>query len=107
MMPNALEALLDMTRDAALAGDLATLATLAPQVEALTAGLPRADPQTARRLLAKADRNAQLLQAASRGLRAALGRLAEITAGPTLTTYDAQGRRAAIPPLPALAPKRF
>jgi hypothetical protein len=105
-MPTALETLLDQTRDAVLAGDIAALADLAPQVEA-EAGDLRLDASAVRRLQEKAARNAQLLQAATRGIRAAQDRLEEISSGPTLTTYDARGKRAAIaPPSPAM-PRRF
>jgi hypothetical protein len=106
-MPTTLETLLDQTRDAVLAGDIAALADLAPQVEAEAGDLPRLDASAVRRLQEKAARNAQLLQAATRGIRAAQDRLEEISSGPTLTTYDARGKRAAIaPPSPAM-PRRF
>lgn len=102
-----LEILLDQTRDAVLVGDLATLADLAPRVVALADDLPRLDPDSAARLIRLAERNAQLLQAATRGLRAAQGRLGEIIEGPTLTTYDARGQRAALPLTSNLAPRRI
>jgi Rad3-related DNA helicase len=44
----------------------------------------------------KAERNAKLIQAAGRGLRAARDRTAEILSGSRLTTYDAQGRKSAL-----------
>jgi hypothetical protein len=106
-MSRHLEDLLDRTLAALLSGDLATLAALAPEVAAQTdslAPLPAAD---ARRLQQKADRNARLLQSAARGLRAAQDRLEQITAGPTLTTYDAQGRKAALSATAAPALRRF
>jgi hypothetical protein len=106
-MLTALETLLDQTRDAVLAGDLQTLAALAPQVAAMTDDLPRLDAVVAERLRSKAERNAQLLQSATRGIRAAQGRLQEIAAGPTLTTYDARGQRAAIAPVSAVSPRRI
>ena len=106
-MAQALEDLLDRTRDALVAGDLAALAALAPRVEALTDSLAKLDARDAQRLHRKASRNALLLQAAARGVRAAQGRFGEIVAGPTLTTYDSRGRKEAIAPLSALAPKRF
>ncbi len=96
----ALEDLLDQTRDALLAGDLAALAQLGPLVEAQTDSPPRLDAAAARRLRTKADRNARLLQAAGRGINAARERLADITTGPTLTTYDARGRKAAFAAAP-------
>ncbi len=106
-MPTALETLLDQTRDAVLAGDFAALADLAPQVEAEAGDLPRLDAAAARRLQQKAARNAQLLQAATRGIRAAQDRLEEICNGPTLTTYDARGKRAAIALPSVVLPRRF
>lgn len=106
-MALALEDLLDETRDAVVAGNLAALASLAPRVEALADSLPPLDRQTSERLRQKAGRNALLLQAAAKGVRAAQGRLAEITAGPALTTYDAKGRREVLAPLSPLLPRRF
>lgn len=91
-----LEDLLDQTRDALLAGDISALARLGPLVEAQADTPPHLDAEAASRLRHKAERNARLLQAAGRGLRAARDRLADIAAGPTLTTYDARGRKAAL-----------
>jgi hypothetical protein len=95
MIP-ALEQLLDRARDALLAGDLAALSGLEVALDAETARLPVLEVATARRLQAKAQRNARLLQAASRGLSAARDRMADIAAGPGLATYDAKGRKAAL-----------
>lgn len=106
-MQSALETLLDQTRDAVLAGDLVQLAELAPQVAAMAEDLPRLDAAAAERLRRKAERNAQLLQAATRGVRAAQGRMGEIASGPMLTTYDARGQKAAIAPISALTPRRI
>jgi len=102
-----LDDLLDRTHAAVIAGDMAALAALAPQVEAMLDALPPPDAATGERLRRKADRNAALLQAAARGVRAAEARLVEILAGPTLTTYDARGRKAAIAALSPRAPQRF
>lgn len=88
-----LESLLDQAADALLAGDLAALSDLAPRIEAAA---PPQDPGTLERLRAKARRNARLLDAAMRGVKAARHRVAEITRGPTLTTYDARGQKAEI-----------
>jgi hypothetical protein len=90
-----LETLLDEGAAALLAGDLAALARLAPEIEA--ASVDPFDRAGAERLHAKAQRNARLLQAASRGVRAARQRVTEILHGPTLTTYDAHGRKASFP----------
>lgn len=106
-MQNALETLLDQTRDAVLVGDLATLADLAPRVAAMAEDLPHLDAAAAGRLIRLAERNAQLLQAATRGVRAAQCRLGEIVDGPTLTTYDARGQKAAIALPSALTPRRI
>lgn len=106
-MLTALETLLDQTRDAVLTGDLALLADLAPRVAAMAEDLPHLDAAAADRLRTKAERNAQLLQAATRGVRAAQGRFKEIAAGPMLTTYDARGHKAAIAPVSAIAPRRI
>ena len=90
-----LEQLLDETAAALLAGDLAALDRLTPEIE--SAGVAPPDRATAERLRRKADRNARLLQAATRGVKAARLRVTEITRGPTLTTYDARGQKALIP----------
>jgi hypothetical protein len=90
-----LEQLLDQTAEALLAGDLATLAELALRIE--RAAVPQ-DRATAERLQVKAQRNARLLDAATRGVKAARLRIVEITRGPMLTTYDARGQKAEIAP---------
>jgi hypothetical protein len=89
-----LEALLDETAAALIAGDFSTLSRLTPQIESLSIGA--LDRKTAEILQAKANRNARLLDAASRGLKSAKQRFAEVTRGPTLTTYDARGQKAQI-----------
>jgi hypothetical protein len=96
----ALEDLLDQTRDALLSGNIADLARLGPLVDTQAGLLPRLDTATADRLRRKAEGNARLLQAAGRGLRAARARLADITAGPSLTTYDERGRKASLSVVP-------
>lgn len=101
-----LEALLDHTRDALVAGDMAELADLAERVEALALALPQLDRPTAERLRQKADRNTRLLQAAQRGVRAARQRILEIHAGPMLSTYDVHGRREVIQGPSLLLPRR-
>ena len=92
-----LEDLLDHAAEALLSGDLAALARLTPQIEAASIAPP--DRASAERLQAKARRNARLLEAASRGVKAARHRMAEIVQGPTLTTYDARGQKALIAPI--------
>ncbi|NJM81789.1 MAG: hypothetical protein HC844_04190 [Tabrizicola sp.] len=88
-----LEAILDKTYAALLRGDMPLMAGLAEETGALADGLGRMDRGKAERLRRKAERNAALLQAAARGVRSATGRLAEIAAGPQLTTYTMRGRK--------------
>ena len=89
-----LEHLLDRVRDALIAGDLAALSGLDLRMMAEVDHFSLSDAVAVRRLHRKAERNARLLQAAARGLGAARHRMAEITSGPGLATYDAQGRKA-------------
>ncbi len=91
-----LEALLDQAAAALMQGDLAALARLTPGIEA--ARIAPTDRASAERLQTKARRNARLLEAATRGVKAARLRMSEITRGPTLTTYDARGQKAEIAP---------
>ena len=105
-MSTQLEVLLDLTRDALIAGDFAVLAQLSAQVEVLADAFPRVDRQTADRLRSKADRNARLLQAATRGIKAARQRLSDISTASTLSTYDARGRREVIVGPSSFAPRR-
>lgn len=99
-----LESLLDDAAQALIAGDLAALERLTPQIE--SASLHPLDRASAERLAAKAGRNARLLDAATRGIKAARHRFAEITQGPTLTTYNAKGQKALIAPLAAEPARR-
>ena len=92
-----LELLLDDAAAALLSGNLAALALLTPQIESI--GLKATDRSAAERLRTKADRNARLLEAATRGVTAARLRVAEIVRGPALTTYDARGHKALIAPI--------
>jgi hypothetical protein len=99
-----LEALLDRAADALIAGNLPELALLAPQIESVA--VQATDRMAAERLRAKAERNARLLDAAMRGLKAARHRVSEITRGPTLSTYDSRGQKAVIAPMSALPARR-
>lgn len=99
-----LEALLDRAADALIAGNLPELARLAPEIESVA--VRANDRSEAERLRAKAERNARLLDAAMRGVKAARHRVAEITRGPTLSTYDARGQRAVIAPMSGLPARR-
>lgn len=101
-----LEDLLDQAGNALLRGDLTGLTVLTGEIEREAESLAP-DPALLARLRAKSDRNGRLAAAAARGVRAARARLSEIAAAPMLTTYDAQGRRAAISPLSLAAPKRL
>jgi hypothetical protein len=104
-MTPTLDSLLDLTADALLRGDLAALAGLTEAIEA-QADTPPRDRAAAERLRAKADRNARLLQAAGRGVRAARARLGDIATGPVLTTYDARGHRESIAAVDPAAARR-
>lgn len=102
-----MEALLDRAHTALLGGNLTDLSPLTAAAERLATGLGRLDAATAGRLRDKAERNGQMLQAAARGVRAARSRIAEITAEPALTTYDARGRKDSVGQVSWMPPKRF
>lgn len=91
-----IEALMDQVHDAILTANFSALATLSPALEAALEALPAGNQPTAlARLRQKAERNAACAQAAGRGVRAAIRRLAEVqqnTSG--LMTYDEKGNRA-------------
>lgn len=89
-----LETLLDLAAAALIGGDFQALAKLTPQIESLTT--VRSDRRMTESLQAKAQRNARLLDAATRGVKAAQQRVTEVARGPTLTTYDARGKKEAI-----------
>jgi flagellar biosynthesis/type III secretory pathway chaperone len=89
-----LETLLDLAAAALIKGDFDALTDLAPKIEAQN--LFEIDRRTGEALQAKALRNARLLDAATRGVKAARLRISEVTRGPTLTTYDARGQKAEI-----------
>lgn len=89
-----LETLLDQVADALIVGDFKSLAKLTPEIEAQV--LDATDLTLADSLGIKAQRNARLLDAASRGVKAARLRLNEVVQGPTLTTYDSHGQKAQI-----------
>ena len=95
-----LEILLDDMAERVRQADFQALARLTPQLEAAMAALPAgAAPALMGRLQRKAEENAQLLDAARRGLRAARRRLEETRrVGAGLQTYDGKGRRADIVP---------
>lgn len=86
--------LLDQVYEAMLRSDYGALPALGARLEAVLHGpaLAEADLQLIRH---KADRNAAVLLAAQRGIKAARRRLADVrTATGSLVTYDRSGRRA-------------
>jgi hypothetical protein len=101
-----LDDLLDRTAEALLSGDLATLGALTARMEDCVATASAPDQATANRWQSKALRNARLLEAASRGVKAARRRVVEIAQGPTLTTYDSRGQKASITPIGLEAARR-
>ena len=93
----ALAALLEQEFTALRQADFADLDEIATDKEALLGALAAAPAPTAAALdalIVQANRNAACLQAASRGIRAARRRLAELRrAAEGLSTYDRNGRR--------------
>jgi len=102
-----MEELLDRTQEALVAGELMALSPLAEAMDRLASSLGPVDPAIVDRSRLKAERNGQLLQAATRGVRAARGRIAEILAEPALTTYDARGQKGSLGQVSNQPPKRF
>ncbi|PTE16648.1 hypothetical protein [Pseudogemmobacter blasticus] len=95
-----LETLLEDTRKALFAGDLARLAALAGETEqALFAGIA-ADAATAPRLRQLAEANRPLLAAAIRGVKSAQRRASEVAGHGRFSTYDSRGQRGVIGPAP-------
>lgn len=89
-----IEELLEDERTALLSGDLAALDGIAQRKEALLEDLAWARPASdaLKSLRRKAERNAELLEAATKGLRAAMRRVAEIRrANGPLRTYGQDG----------------
>jgi hypothetical protein len=104
MPDDRLEGLLADLGRAARAGDLAVLAAMPDRIEAaLSRGLPQ-DTAGVGRIRDLALRNAALLDAALRGVRAARRRAADVQSAGRLSTYDARGRRDILGP--AAAPPR-
>jgi flagellar biosynthesis/type III secretory pathway chaperone len=90
-----IEALLDDERAALLAGDFTALPGLAERKEALLEDLAGSEPArgTLAALRGRAERNAELLAAASRGVRTVVRRIADIRdANGPLKTYGEDGR---------------
>lgn len=107
-LADTLDALLEREARILRSADFDALPPLAAEKEDLaarlaghTADAPLADADTLRRLQARAQRNAVLLEAARAGLRAAGDEVrALMTPPPPLQTYDGAGRRARIAPAP-------
>jgi hypothetical protein len=93
LSPETLEAALGDMRAALRAGNYAALPQIVSIIEERAEGLTQKDPATAVEVRAMAARNATLLQAALRGMRAAQRRVAEISsAAKGLQTYDGFGK---------------
>ncbi len=95
-----LEQALDRVQEGLQRGVLSGLAAGVAEIASLMPGIAGLDDLTlARRLHTKAARNQACLAAAARGVRAARRRLTEVATAQTgLSTYDGQGRRAALQP---------
>lgn len=92
--PASLEDLLDQMADALQRGALGDLGGLSRDIEAGIAGLPALDALRARGLQRRAARNEVCLQAAARGVRAAIARIAGISGtAQQLSIYGADGRK--------------
>jgi hypothetical protein len=100
--------LLDQTYEALRGANFAILPSLAALLEeALIKGADGLGEGDLRVIRQKADRNAVMLLAAQRGIRAARRRVAEIrTASSGLVTYDRSGKRAEVSDARTLA-QRF
>lgn len=90
--------LLDQAYEAILKSDYAALPDLSARLEqAMDTAATTLGEEALRRIRQKASRNAVVLLAAQRGIRSARRRLEEVReAASGLTTYDRQGKRAAV-----------
>ena len=96
MQDDSVEQVLDQMHAAILHADFAALALLTPRLEAAMSALQRPNQAALDRIATKAARNGTCLQAAGRGIRAALRRVNEVRQTATgLVTYDGAGKRAA------------
>ena len=89
-----IDALLEDERTALLSGELAALEGIAERKEALAGELAQTRPHGGdlAALRRKAERNAELLQAATKGLRSVMRRVSEIrSANGPLKTYGQDG----------------
>lgn len=96
LVDSQIETLMDQVHDAILTANFSALATLSPALDAALEALPTDTPPTDwARLRQKAERNVACAQAAGRGVRAAIRRLAEVQQNASgLMTYDEKGNRA-------------
>ncbi len=91
---SSLEDMLDHMTMALQRGALSELGPLAAAIEAEMATMAPLDMRRAKELQRRAARNDLCLQAAARGVRAAIARIAGIGgAGAQLSTYGADGRK--------------
>jgi hypothetical protein len=107
---NSLAARLDAIHAALLLGDLGQIGPLSRQLTEDLAAAQGSDwPEDALQAVrAKAQRNARVLDAALRGIRAARRRLAELhEAASGHRTYGRDGNRAAAAPLPTTLRQRI
>ena len=89
-----LEEALDRMTDALQRGAITGLGDLAREIAAACDTLPPKDAARAEGLRRRAARNAVCLQAAARGVRAAVARIAGLTGdAAALSTYGADGRK--------------
>lgn len=104
MVIDALEDLFESERSGLLSGDLDRVLRLAERKNELIRRLPDhgADSASLDRLRRAAARNSVLLAAATQGVRAAADRVRGLLEGAApLTTYDDEGRRMTLTPIPA------
>jgi len=104
-----LEETLDKTHAYLRAGDFQAAAGLIGATETALAGLSGLDdPERAEKLRRLAERNARSLKAATKGIRAARRRLAEVLAAQAgLQTYDWQGQTKQLAPGPGALRARY
>jgi hypothetical protein len=97
-----LEDLLDGIADALQRGALGELAHFSAALDAEFADLQTLDASRAEGLRRRAARNDLCLQAAARGVRAAITRISGIASGGSqLSTYGSDGRKTQVSGLPA------
>ena len=88
-----LEAVLDEAAFALKSGNLHRLSDLSDQAEVAIGGIGRPNGRPVERVRDKARRNAALIEAAIKGVKAARQRAKDLSATGQFTTYDATGHR--------------